>query len=195
MKIFILTLSLLSLQFVSAQSAQENLAKDFEKYYNLVVDMKIEESMDFVIEDFFEILPKETFISIFENLFNNPEFEFKFETGEISNISKVIKHKDAYYMVFTNNAAMKMKINPEDKDETEADRDIRNNLTELAFVAKFGKENVSFQKETQFFTIYPKTRVCAKSFNGKTDWKFLNLEADQMEILKKIIPKKVIKQA
>lgn len=195
MRIFILALLLMSNALVSAQTAQENVKVEFKNYYELVTEMKIEESMDYVIEDFFEIFPRASFIKVFESLFNNPEFEFEFEAKDISELSKVIKQKDAYYVVFTNNGAMKMKINPEDENETEEEKELRNSFTEIAFVAKYGAENVSFNEETGFFTIYPRTRVCAKSFNGKTDWKFLNIEEDQMEILKKIIPKKVIKAA
>lgn len=193
MRIFLLLILMTSSSFVSAQTAQENLSKDFLDYYNLIVDMKIEESMDYVIEDFFEILPKENFVKLFENLFANPEFEFQFEAENISKLSKIIKQKDAYYAVFTNNSGMKMRMIPTEENMSEEETEMMNSMMKLSFDQKFGAKNVSFNEETNFYTIYPRTRVCAKSVDGKTNWKFLNMEEDQMDILKRIIPKKVLK--
>lgn len=193
MKKIILVIFVLLTFVVSAQSVEQNIKKDFTEYYNLISNVEIEASMDYVIVDFFEIFPKDELVAMFEEMYTNPEYDFKFEMDKTTDFSKVIKVEGAYYSVFTNNSALKMRFNNIEFEETEEEKFTRNKLIEMDLKETFGPENVSFDRETNFFTIYPKTRVCAKSDNGITDWKFLNLEENQLDILKKIIPKKVFK--
>ena len=177
----------------NAQNVEENIKKDFTDYYQLIIDMEIESSMDYVIDDFFELFPKDELVTMFEEMYTSPDYDIAFEMNKLGNFSKIIKVENAYYNVFTNFSAMKMRFNNTETIETKEEKLARNREVEIDLKESFGSENVVFDTETDFFTIQTNTRVCAKSINGTTGWKYLNLEKNQLDILKKIIPKKVLK--
>ena len=68
------------------------IKSDFTQYLNLLINQEFEKSTEYILEDFFEIIPKRTMIDILENNFNNPDFKTEFDNP------KIIKIKDAEFI-------------------------------------------------------------------------------------------------
>ena len=72
---------LLFLAFNSALFAQDNseaIKSDFANYLKAIKTQDFETSLDYLVEDVFEIIPKETMLTLMEQMFNVEGVEFTF---------------------------------------------------------------------------------------------------------------------
>lgn len=183
-------LLLLTSSSAFAQDYKNNIDTDFTDYVNLLINQDFEKSMDYIPEAFFDILPKETLIAVLKKTFNNHDMQIELKDPKILKIQDVRKIEGKYYSELTYSNIMNMKMIGEE-DESEEDKELRISLTKMAFEKTFDKNNVSYDEETEFFSIYVVKDVYAISNNGETEWKFLTIEKNQKEVLKTILPKKL----
>ena len=183
-------LLLLTSSSAFAQDYKNNIDTDFTDYVNLLINQDFEKSMDYIPEAFFDILPKETLIAVLKKTFNNHDMQIELKDPKILKIQDVRKIEGKYYSELTYSNIMNMKMIGEE-DESEEDKELRISLTKRAFEKTFDKNNVSYDEETEFFSIYVVKDVYAISNNGETEWKFLTIEKNQKEVLKTILPKKL----
>ena len=148
--------------------------------------------MDFIPEEFFEIIPKEQMILVMEKTFDNPELEFELESPKIIEISEPEKIDNKYYSLVSYSSFMKMRfLNSEQKEETETEKGLRMNMIKLSLEEAFGSGNVHYNEKTDFFEINAQKQAYAVSANGKTGWKFLVIDKKQKFILNKLLPKQL----
>lgn len=192
MKLNFLAVLLTYCSFVFGQSGQDNLRGDFTTYINLTINQDFEKSMDYIVEDFFEVIPKQQLISVFKQLYNNPSMEFKVESPKILSIEPIEKIGDRFYSILMYSNLMKMRLKSEDNDESQEDKKNRIELLKSSFNKKFGDENVTYNNTTDFFEIKVNKKVCCVSKNGSNNWKFITIDSDKKYILQKFIPSKVL---
>jgi len=176
-----------------AQDYKKEIEKEFLEYVNLLIDMEFEKSMNYILPDFFEIIPKSQMITLMEQSFNNPSIEIKLTNPIINKIDDSQKIEEKFYSFLTYSNQMNIKILGEE-GESEVDKKDRINLTKASFENTFGKENVIYNEKTEFFEIKTEKNVYAISSNGETDWKFLTIEKNQKAILEKLLPKKLTEE-
>lgn len=172
---------------------QNTIKTDFYKYLDAISNKEFSKSMDYIVPEFFEIIPKEQMIKAMEQTFNDPEMEFDLKDPKILEIGNIKEVNNRFYSKLRYSNLMNMKIVSEEEEETEEEKKMQNSLMKLSFEQIFGSANVEYDSETNFFQIYSEKEVIAISDNGKTDWKFLVVDEEQNFILEKLVPEEVIK--
>ncbi|RXP54783.1 hypothetical protein EC396_08700 [Lutibacter sp. HS1-25] len=192
-----LTLGIIFLLFTTilvGQNSKENLKNDFNDYLTLILNEEIEKSMDYLIDDFFKIIPKEQLIVLMKQIYNNPSYEFKLTTPKILSIGDIETINDKSYSILTYSSLMNMKFNSDSENETTDDKNARLNLIRNSLVSTFGVENVKLDDETDFFEILATKSVCSLSENGIDNWKFITVEEKQKSLLEQFIPKEIMEK-
>ena len=197
-KIFILTiftliiLSCKTTKTVSNQVYKENIKTAFVEYNNHILNMEFEKSMEYMLPEFFEIIPKSQMVLLMKQTFNNPEMEFKMDKPKDIIIGNAKKINEKYYSLINYTYDIKMKFNNNDETEISDDeKKLTQNLIKLSLEKTFGSENVKFNNETEFYEIHSKKDAYGISKDGLTDWKFVVIEKKQKYILEKILPKEL----
>lgn len=182
-KILIIVTFLFSINIASAQTYKENIDRNFKEFGKLMTLGDLEKAFDYVHPDLFNVLPKAEMVKVTKELFNSPQFNFKFSDFTTKKFNEPIVVEGKYYVVFKYNSVIEMKFN-----EMEADKQP---LIQMGLANKFGPDNVSFDEKTGFFKINAEKKSIAISENGKTNWKFINVEPEQRVIMEKLLPKEV----
>ena len=101
MKKIIFTAGLfLSLNFAFAQSAKQNVEKDFMNYNQLILNKNIDDALEYTNPKLFEIIPKESMKSLLEAVYKMPNIEYKISKPIISKISDVKRIENIDYITF-----------------------------------------------------------------------------------------------
>jgi hypothetical protein len=175
----------------NAQDYKKTIEIEFTEYLNSIVNKNFAKSMNYVIPEFFEIIPKSQMIKLMEQTFNNPSMEFELKNPKILSIDDAQKIEEKFYSLLSYSNQMNMKILNEG-EETEDEKKMRIGLIQLSFEQNFGSENVKYNKETDFFEILVEKQVYTISKDGETDWKFLVIEKKQKVLLEKLLPKELV---
>ncbi|GAB7258326.1 hypothetical protein [Polaribacter sp. BM10] len=173
-----------------AQDYKNELKKEFNDYLSTIVNMEFEKSMEYIVPEFFEIIPKSQMIKVMKMTFNNPDMEFELKNPKILKVNDKKKIEKKYYSLLTYSNQMNMKIKGEE-GETKDEKTTRINLTKLSLESTFGSENVVYNEKTDFFEIQSQKDVYGISESGEKNWKFLVIEKKQKMILEKLLPKEL----
>lgn len=193
MKILLILLMLVSnLTFGQTdETFKENLNKDFIEYNDFILNQEFEKSMDYMLPEFFEIIPKNQMILLMQQIYNNPDLEFQADKPKDIVYGELNKIEERYYSEITYSYDIKMKFNNLEESEDEEQNDLKKNLLKLTLEKTFGSGNVIFNQETEFYEIHSIKNAFGVSQNGMTDWKFVVIEPKQKFILEKILPKEL----
>ncbi|MGX9985442.1 hypothetical protein [Soonwooa purpurea] len=187
-KIIFLASLFLSINFVFAQTAKQNVEKDFKKYSQLVSENKIDAALEYTNPKLFEIIPKESMKSLLEAVFKMPNIEYKISSPILNEISDVKRIENTDYIKIKYISPIEMKM----KDFDLSDESKIQTLLH-SFETKFGKGNVAFDKESGFFKINAEKEVVATSTDDKNSWKFITVDNPRMKaLLGKIIPSEIL---
>lgn len=193
MKRILILLILVSNQTFGQTSGnyKENLSKDFVVYNDLILKQQFERSMDYMLPDFFEIIPKKQMVMLMKQVYNNPDLEFKMDKPKDISYGEPKKIEEKYYSEITYSYDLKMKFNNIEESEDAEQNELTKNLTKLQLEKTFGSGNVKFNEETGFYEIHSIKSALGISENGRSDWKFVVVEPEQKFILEKILPKEL----
>lgn len=174
-----------------AQTSEQSIRQQFEKYNSLIEQAKYKESIEYVHPGIFDFVSKDLLVEIMEATFNDENVAIKFGKTEIKQVSPVQKVENAYYafMDMDTNFAMKMGEieNMEGEDKENFIQLLKDNFTSK------GLTN-SYDPATNYFSISTSKKTLAYS-TDQTNWKFITLENDaQLEMLKQFIPAEIISQ-
>lgn len=173
-----------------AQDYKNELKNEFNDYLSTIVNMEFEKSMEYIVPEFFEIIPKSQMIKVMTMTFNNPDMEFEIKNPKILKVNDKKEIEKKYYSLLTYSNQMNMKIKGEE-GETKDEKTTRINLTKLSLESTFGSENVIYDEKTDFFEIQSQKDVYGISESGEKNWKFLVIEKKQKMILEKLLPKEL----
>lgn len=182
-QILLFAMLLLSINIVSAQTYQENIDANFKEFGELMKVGEFDKAFDYVHSDLFKVLPKSDMVKATKQLFSSPQFSFKFSDFTTKKFNEPIIVEGKYYVVFRYNSVIEMKFN-----DMEADK---RSLMQMGLANKFGPDNVSYDDNTGYFKINAEKKSIAISENGKTNWKFINVEPEQRILMEKLLPKEV----
>lgn len=178
----------LSLNFTFAQSAKQNVEKDFINYNQLISDKKIDEALEYNNPKLFEIIPKESMKSLLEAVYKMPNIEYKTSRPLITKISDVKRIENIDYIKIQYISPIEMKVIDLDLNDESKLQALLN-----SFETKFGKGNVTLDKESRFFKINANKVVIASSSADSINWKFVTVDNSRMKtLLEKIIPSEIL---
>ncbi|WP_196890125.1 hypothetical protein [Aureivirga sp. CE67] len=175
-----------------SQNHQEVIKKEFSEYISLLEKFEFEKSLDYVMPEFFEIASKEMILKEIEAAFNDPEIELKFGAIEILSVNEPKNIDGKMYSVIKYNQNILLKMNSAEEVGTEEEKQEMLDFMLVAFQAQFGKENVTYNKETGFFQIFAEKTGVAATKSDIIDWKFITKEEGQDLFLKKILPTEIL---
>lgn len=194
MKKLMIVIMFLSSIVLQGQTAKENLRYTFDTYINLTMAQEFDKSFDYIIQDLFEIIPRAQMVALMKQIYNNPKMEIHLENPKILSLGAIEKFKGKWYAILTYSNIMRIKVNPEDTDESAEDKAVRMGLLKVSFNKKFGTKNVKYNEETGFFEINVVKSVCCASEDGKSDWKFLTLDKAQQKLTKSFLPAEIFEK-
>lgn len=191
-KILVLLIFVSNLTFgQTSENFKENINKDFIEYNDLILNQKFEKALDFMLPEFFEIVPKNQMIMLMEQVYNNPDLEFKADKPKDIEYGIPRKIEGKYYSEITYSYDIKMKFNNIEESEDEEQNELNRNLMKLNLEKTFGSGNVKYNEETEYYEIHSIKNAYGVSENGTSDWKFVVVESKQKMILEKILPKEL----
>jgi hypothetical protein len=175
----------------TSENYKENINKDFVQYNDLILNQEFEKSMDYMLPEFFEIIPRNQMVLLMKQVYNNPDLIFKMDKPQGIFYSEPKKIEEKYYSEITYSYDIKMKFNNIEVSEDEEQNELTKNLTKLQLEKTFGSGNVKFNEETEFYEIHSMKNAFGISENGTSNWKFVVVEEKQKFILEKILPKEL----
>ena len=167
--------------------AIDNIKSDFTTYLSAIKDRDFKKSVEYMLPDFFDLIPKEELIKVMEETFNNPNMDFEIKDSKILSVSDIEKIEEKFYSKLRYSSNMSIKMNTE-----EALTDENKEMTLNLFKLNFGSENVSYDEQTAKYQINSEQNAISISENGINSWKFLVVEEKQRAILEQFIPKKIL---
>lgn len=189
-KLIILSLLIPALSLI-ATTPKENISEDFSTYINHLVNQEFEESVEYLYPELFEFLPKEQMIATMEQTFNNPEIMISLSDPEIHQIGEIREVDSAYYCRINYSHKMNM-VFAADTSLSNDDIALRDEMTLSNLSSNFGEENVTYDSTNSSFNILSPKDSYAKSVNGSTDWKFIDIDKSKIMFLNALLPKKIV---
>lgn len=172
-----------------AQDYKKNAEQQFMRYTNLIIKKEFRKAADFIIEDFYTLIPREQMITAMETVFNMPEFDYQIDSARVLQVGEARLIDSAHFLKLRYSNILRMKFGT---DSTQTDSiSAENEFLTLTLQSKFGESNVAYNKTTGYYTIRSVKDVIARS-KDLNEWKFIVMEEDKMPFLKKIIPKELL---
>ncbi|WP_299124029.1 hypothetical protein [uncultured Winogradskyella sp.] len=186
---------------VEAQTDNKAIKTDFAVYLEAIKSKDFETSLDYLVEEVFDIIPRETMLVVMDQTFNTEGIEFTFGDFNIDTIQKPIKIDSTSYVIlnYTSNMSIRF-VSAEDEEAddeeeaTEEDEKMMRMMTQAALEQQFGKENVSYNRSTNFFDITAVKKAVAVKKDGNKQWKFLVVEKGKPFLLKAILPNSILEE-
>ncbi len=189
---------LLFLAFNSALFAQDNsesIKSDFANYLKAIKTQDFETSLDYLVEDVFEIIPKETMLTLMEQMFNVEGVEFTFGDFVINEIKEPIVVDSTSYVILNYENEMSIKYTQQQEEETsEEDKKLTQLMAQSLLEQQFGKGNVTYNESTEFFDIKAIKKAIAIYDEDEKTWKFLVVEKGNPFLLKSILPSSILEK-
>ena len=168
-------------------NVNNEIKKDFNDYFNLIAERKIDDALNYTNPKLFEIVAKEQMKNLMEAVYKMPNIEYKTGIATFLRFEELKKFENINYVKFYIISPIEMKF----KDIENTDEKI-SQMTKN-FEAKFGVGNVIFDKESGFYKINAEKVIIASSDNQLKEWKFVTVDNPKMKVLlEKFIPKELL---
>ncbi len=177
-----------------SQQYKKTIEKQFLTYTNHLIEKDFKGACNYIIEDFFKIIPRDQLVLMMEKTFNNPDIEFAIDSPKIIKIedSRKFNANDYARLQYSNLLRMKFVIPAEDGEPvSQEEKEMTTSLTKANLEKTFGDQNVRYDAATGYFTIFSIKDVVATSADGEK-WKFVVVEEKQKPILSKFLPKEML---
>ncbi|GAB3421655.1 hypothetical protein [Niabella aquatica] len=174
-----------------AQEYKNTAKEQFLHYTHLVIEKDFRAAAEFVMDEFFTIIPKEQMITAMEAIFNIPDLNYTIDSPQVLQVGDSTIAGASCFLKLKYANILRMKFDT-GQDSARADTSLaENELLTLTLQSKFGEKNVKYNQHTGFYDIYSVKDVIARSDDLK-EWKFIVMEEDKLPFLKKILPKELL---
>lgn len=172
---------------VFGQDKTQEIKTDLQGYFDLLMEKKISEALDYVHPKLMGIIGKETFEKQYNDMFSNPQINVYFEGFGVDSISDILENGGSDFALVKYHFRL---INDVDtaKDESGQLPAILLN----SFKTQFGEENVTLEGAGKVITNATRELFAVKSseFEG---WKIVDYEKGLRMLLVSFIPEEVLK--
>ena len=192
MKYLIGLMMLLTLSPVFSQNADKEITEGFNIFNQAIKEGQFEKAADYIGEEMFTVVPKSQFVGMLKMMFNNPRLEIKLSLPEILTIGEVMKIKEKFYVIIHTKSNQKIRFVTSTGEVEKLDSSSLVQQTYEAWKTQLGEENISYDKGSGFFTLNAKGKTLAVSPNGKTSWKYLNVDEATRPMLQQVLPQEVM---
>jgi len=177
------------ISFGQEVNVTNEIKNDFNDYYNLISERKIDEALNYSNPKLFEIVPREQMKKLMEAVYKMPNIEYKTGIATFLKFEELKKIENVNYVKFYIKSPIEMKFTDIENTEEKITQMTKN------FEAKFGVGNVVFDEESGFYKINAEKIIIASSDNELLDWKFVTVDNPKMKILlENFIPKELLNE-
>lgn len=177
------------ISFGQEVNVTNEIKNDFNDYYNLISERKIDEALNYSNPKLFEIVPREQMKKLMEAVYKMPNIEYKTGIATFLKFEELKKIENVNYVKFYIKSPIEMKFTDIENTEEKITQMTKN------FEAKFGVGNVAFDEESGFYKINAEKIIIASSDNELLDWKFVTVDNPKMKILlENFIPKELLNE-
>jgi hypothetical protein len=179
-----------------SQTAQKYIEKDFLTYINHLIDREFTESVEYLYPELFDFVPKEQMIVTMEETFNNPEINISLNKPNIINVGEVRLIDSVYFCKLKYSHKMYMTFLDKNDSTSKEDKKLRDEMTLAGLQSTFGEQNVTLisDGETNMFDILSIKDSYAKSYDGLKEWKFIDIEKDNLMLLNILLPPQLVEE-
>jgi hypothetical protein len=171
-------------------SAQEAAIKSrLKTYINATNAEEWDKVLDMVYDKLFETVPKEQMKQLFSQM---STMGLKMEVKEytIASLSETMKDEGTDFVIVQYNAHEKLTMTgPQFSNEMVIQQ------MQSQFTTMYGEGNVTYDKESNSFTLQGVKTMLAATASGSSDWKFIEYNVSnpmQAQLFEQIIPANVI---
>ena len=171
---------------LTAQGNTQEVKATANSYFTLIEQQNISEALDYIYPEFLDLLGKETFENMFNQIFNAPGVEIGLGNFKIDSVSPSFKSDERLFVLVKYKHNMTYKV-----DMSKDTEGLLASILLSSYQSKFGKENVTFEAPETFIINVAKDMYAIQS-PAYTGWKVIEYEATMSFFLDKIIPEEVI---
>ena len=161
---------------------QQNIKAVVEDVIQLTENGEYAKVLDHTYPTLFDIVPKETMAAQMDEIFNSEEMKISMSEFSMGKVGEIKKGETAEYAIVPYNYTMSMQFTTE-----EATEDVLN-MTAGILIDQFGEDKVTVDVKTKTIVIINESEMLAIRDNGTTEWKIIELKADQMNMMEMILP-------
>ena len=192
-KLYLFLLLSMVVAVVQAQDTKTEISTSLTTYFDMVKTSDYEAVVDYLHPKIFEFVPKEALVQAMQSMNEDEDIQVGMDDFKITTISDILKNDGNQYALVHYDFKMFITFKEEEEDK-EDDAMLEFMLTNV-YTERYGEENVSFDDDTNTFTILAKDKqmyaIMEKDFD---DWKYLENKPELVPILEIIIPKEVMKK-
>jgi hypothetical protein len=175
------------ISFGQEVNVNNEIQKDFNDYFSLIAERKIDDALNYSNPKLFEIVPKEQMKNLMEAIYKMPNIEYKTGIATFIKFEELKKIENVNYVKFYIISPIEMKFTDIENSDEKISQMTKN------FETKFGVGNVEFDKISGFYKINAEKVIIASSDNELLDWKFVTVDNPKMKVLlEKFIPKELL---
>ena len=126
-----------------------------------------------------------------ETVFTLPDFQFSIDSPRVLRVSDSKKVDSSHFLKLKYSNMLRMKFDMSADSAATDSLITESEFLTLTLQSQFGEENVRYDSDTGYYTIYAEKDVIAKSSDLK-QWKFIVMEEDKMPFLKKFVPHELL---
>jgi hypothetical protein len=187
MRVIIALLICLSCFRGYSQDEKAQITADISSYMNLFEKGEYEKTVNFIYPKLLTFVSADQLAAGFKNIFNNPDFTFKFSNSKIGNIGDIRIIKDEKFALVEYSYTMTMFI--KDNDATK----LKDRFSMLATYQKtYGEENVKYDTVADKYEIAIIKKMYAINSPPSKEWKFVDAEKSKKPFLSKILPAELL---
>lgn len=175
-----------------SQDYKKDIEKQFLNYCNLIIKKDFKEAVNYMNSAMFETVSKEELVRSMEQIFNSEDFIIDMVSVDSIQVGNMQKIDMMNYALLRYRSELRMKFLNLDNEAEKSTTD--REMILLALQAQFGKDNITYDKKTDFYTMGLTKSAIANSSDLKK-WQFVVVEQKQLLILSKFIPKKILEKA
>ena len=167
---------------------KESIEQTFNQYFEAITLNNNALVLEYLHPKVFDLVPKHAMLASM-NQFSEDNKSISLKKHKIKDISKIIECEGFMYSFVKYQYKIQIQFKAESADEIEA-----NKFTIAMLKAQYGKSNVEFDKKQNLLTAKVKKSMFAVFNESWFSWKLLENKPSTNNIMKEIIPQKVIKK-
>ncbi len=171
---------------------QTEIQRDFRKYNAFIIDEEYEKSVNYMPEEFFDYIEKEDLIQAMKNTMNNPDILAELEMPKNIICSEPKEAESKHYSRITYTSELRIKFLDDEKLESEEEKRLQKKWVRTALEERYGADNLSYNTETEYYTIHSAKTALGISKDGIENWRFLLVEPEQEAIIREIVPEVIL---
>ncbi len=170
---------------LSCLGQEEQIRPKVNEYFKLLEEKKISEALDHVSPELLDMLGKDTFVNLFNQMFNTPGIEFSLGNFKINSISSGFEFDEKTFVLVKYQNKMTFKVDMSNDKEG-----LLGPILLGTYKRQYGEDNVTFEEPGTYIIDLDKDMYAIQS-SAYEGWKIMEYEKTMAMFLDRLIPVEV----